>query len=137
MIWLKSSSWCKATITLSLTDLATTLSYKYMYQVLYVVLDLCVDEIESMLVQRKQGQCWSRPNNLTLVCLYLSLYISFLLFGHLIFFNFFISVAGKKNVQIIKRKYIIDKYKHTRDRLFGLMLVQLNHSQYHLYQCTD
>jgi hypothetical protein len=52
------------------------------------------------------------PNNLSLVCLYLSLYISFLLFRH----------KWKKNVQIIKKEiYILnDKYKHTRDRLFGL-----------------
>ena len=39
----------------------------------------------------------NRPNNLSLVCLYLSLYIFFLLFGH-----FFLHT-----VQIIKRKYIM------------------------------
>ena len=71
-----------------------------------------------------------RPNNLSLVCLYLSLYISFLSFGHFYYFwhNFFFF----KNVQIIKRKYqkkkcpnikkeiYNDKYRHTRYRLFGL-----------------
>ena len=64
--------------------------------------------------------CTSRPNNLSLVCLYLPLYISFLLFGHLLLFIFFF-LKKKKNVQIIKRKYKNDKYKHTRDRLFGLI----------------
>ena len=46
----------------------------------------------------------TRPNNLYLVCLYLSLYISFLLFGH--FFIFFF-LCQKKIVQIIKRNYIM------------------------------
>jgi hypothetical protein len=46
----------------------------------------------------------ARPNNLSLVCLYLSLYISFLLFGH--FFNFLIFFLTH-GVQIIKRKYIM------------------------------
>ena len=50
----------------------------------------------------------TRPNNLSLVCLYLSLYIFFLLFGHFFLTH---SVCQKKkkkktNVQIIKRKYI-------------------------------
>ena len=54
-----------------------------------------------------------RPNNLSLVCLYLSLYISFY---HLDIFFFFLP-----NVTI-KRKYN-DKYRHTRDRLFGLCYI--------------
>ena len=48
--------------------------------------------------------CWRtsniRPNNLFLVCLYLSLYISFLVFGHI---------------------FSLDKYRHTRDRLYSLI----------------
>ena len=50
-----------------------------------------------------------RLNNLSLVCLYLSLYIFFLLFGHfLLFLFYFFSVCQKKkNVHIIKRKYIM------------------------------
>jgi hypothetical protein len=36
----------------------------------------------------KTSLLWSRPNNLSLVCLYLS-YISFLLFGHFFYFLFF------------------------------------------------
>jgi hypothetical protein len=62
----------------------------------------------------------ARPNNLSLVCLYLSLYISFLLFGHI----FFICKKKRqpKHVQIIKRKYIYnDKYRHTRARLVLLL----------------
>ena len=55
------------------------------------------------------------PNDLSLVCLYLSLYISFLLFGHFLK-NFFFGVL-KKNVQIIKKEIYNDKYRHTRDRL--------------------
>ena len=56
------------------------------------------------------------------MCLYLSLYISFLLFGHL-FISFFI--CQKKNKKINKcpnnkNEIYNDKYKHTRDRLFGL-----------------
>jgi hypothetical protein len=48
-----------------------------------------------------------RPNNLSLVCLYLSLYISFLLFG-----NFF-CLCGKKNEKkctINKKEIYNDKY---------------------------
>ena len=62
-----------------------------------------------------------RPNNLFLVCLYLSLYISFLLFGH--FFHFFFSVSKlkkKKKCQNNKKEIYNDKYRHTRDKLFGL-----------------
>ena len=44
---------------------------------------------------------------LSLVCLYLSLSISFLLFGHLFFFCSEQKNEIKKNVQIIKRKYIM------------------------------
>jgi hypothetical protein len=56
------------------------------------------------------GRMQPRPNNLSLVCLYLSLYISFLLFGHFFYFSIFIFLThcvSKKNVQIIKRKYIM------------------------------
>jgi hypothetical protein len=55
------------------------------------------------------------------VCLYLSLYISFLLFGH-----FFFSVAEKKKKKCPNNKKEIynDKYKRTRDRLFGLIFDQ-------------
>ena len=57
-------------------------------------------------------RCFSakyRPNNLSLVFLYLSLYISFLLFGHFFLFFYFIffDTQKKKTVQIIKRKYIM------------------------------
>ena len=45
----------------------------------------------------------TRPNNLSLVCLYLSLYISFLLSEYFFYFD---SVSKKKYVQIIKRKYM-------------------------------
>jgi hypothetical protein len=38
---------------------------------------------------------WCRPNNLSLVCLYLSLYISFLLFGH-----FFLTHWDRKHYYI-------------------------------------
>jgi hypothetical protein len=49
-----------------------------------------------------------RPNNLSLVCLYLSLYIFFLICGHFFFFVFFLKHSvQKKNVQIIIRKYIM------------------------------
>ena len=46
-----------------------------------------------------------RPNNMSLVCLYLSLYISFLLFGH--FKKKCVAILAKKNVQMIKSKYIM------------------------------
>jgi hypothetical protein len=49
----------------------------------------------------------TRPNNLYLVCLYLSLYISFLLFGHFFIFFFFFFGVKKRIVQIIKRNYIM------------------------------
>ena len=62
----------------------------------------------------------SRPNNLSIVCLYLSLYISFLLFGHS-----FLELAEKKTKKkrpTNKKEIYNDKYKHTRDRLFGLVV---------------
>jgi hypothetical protein len=65
-----------------------------------------------------------RPNNLSLACLHLSLYISFLLFGH-----FFLRKKIKIiiNVQILfnKKEIYNDKYKHTRDRLFGLSFTRV------------
>ena len=58
----------------------------------------------------------SRQNNLSLVCLYLSLYIS--------------SVAEKKNIKNKcpnnKNEIYNDKYKHTRDRLFDLHYKTMN-----------
>ena len=55
------------------------------------------------------------------MCLYLSLYISFLLFEHL-FISFFICQKNNKKINKCpnNKKEIYDKYKHTRDRLFGL-----------------
>jgi hypothetical protein len=53
-----------------------------------MVRDLNINEIVHLIVY-----CFSlflcRPNNLSLVCLYLSLYISFLLFGHFIVNHFY------------------------------------------------
>ena len=59
---------------------------------------------------------------MSLVCSYLSLYISFLLFGYLI--NQIIIFFLILNVQIIKRKYIVykDKYKHTRETDYSVYL---------------
>ena len=70
---------------------------------------------------------WNRPINLSLVCLYLSfkIYISFFIIWTF-FFSFFFqfqSVWQKKNKCPNNKKEIYnDKYKHTRDRLFGLGL---------------
>jgi hypothetical protein len=64
----------------------------------------------------------SRPNNLSIVCLYLSLYISILLFGH---FFFDTQLFQKKNVQNNKKEIYNDKYRHTRDRLFGLSMAPM------------
>ena len=61
----------------------------------------------------------TRLNNLSLVCLY----ISFLLFGHFFFFFvFFGDTVCQQNKKCPNNKKEIynDKYKHTRDRLFGL-----------------
>jgi hypothetical protein len=44
-----------------------------------------------------------RPNNLSLVCLYLPLYISFSLFGH---FFFFATLIGLLRPEIIIEMYI-------------------------------
>jgi hypothetical protein len=60
-----------------------------------------------------------RPYNMSLVCLYLSLYISFLSFGH--FKKKMCCHAGKKKCPNDKKQIYNDKYKHTRDRLFGLL----------------
>ena len=72
-----------------------------------------------------------RPNNLSLVCLYLSLHISFLLFGHFFFACHTVwpriyivdksLVWPKKKCPNNKKEIYNDKYKHTRDRLFGLL----------------
>ena len=66
---------------------------------------------------------WTRPNNLSLVCLYLSLYISFLLFGHFFLF-FWLCVSQNKELKLKfpnnKKEIYNDKNRHTRDRLFGL-----------------
>ena len=57
---------------------------------------------------------WNRPNNLSLVCLYLSfkIYISFF-----IIWTFFFHLCRNNKKEIYN-----DKYKHTRDRLFGIGL---------------
>jgi hypothetical protein len=60
----------------------------------------------------------SRPNNLSIVCLYLLLYISFLLFGHS-----FLELAEKKTKKkrpTNKKEIYNDKYKHTKDRIIGV-----------------
>ena len=62
-----------------------------------------------------------RPNNLSLVCLYLSLYISFLLFGH-----FFLKrVWQKKKVQIIKKEIYNDKRQIIRSTVVTVWLQNL------------
>jgi hypothetical protein len=60
-------------------------------------------------------QILTRQNNVSLVCLYLSLYISFLLFDHLL-------LLFKKKKIIVRQKAL----KHTRDRLVGLDTYQIN-----------
>jgi hypothetical protein len=60
-----------------------------------------------------------RPNNLSLVYLYLTLYISFLLFGH--FFDTQMCVT-KKKCPNYKKEIYHDKYRHIRERLVGLYL---------------
>ena len=70
----------------------------------------------------------NRPNNLSLVCLYLTLYISFLLFGHLFFvFLVFWTHCVKKKCPNNKKEIYNDKYRHTRDRLFGLANELISH----------
>ena len=59
-----------------------------------------------------------RPNNLSLVCLYLLLYISFLLPYLDIFFGFFFFFGHRCPNN--KKEIYNDKYRHTRDRLFSL-----------------
>ena len=54
-----------------------------------------------IIINVKTSSTNARPNNLSLVYLFLSLYISLLLFGHF----FYTLSQKKKNVQIIKRKY--------------------------------
>ena len=58
-----------------------------------------------------------RPNNLSFVCLYLSLYISFSIFGH---FFFFFWHTENKICPNYKKEIYNDKYRYTKDRLFGL-----------------
>ena len=60
------------------------------------------------------GWLKSRPNNLSLVCLYLSLYI-----WHTV------QKKKKKKKSPNNKKEIYDKYRHTRDRLFGLAKITI------------
>ena len=63
----------------------------------------------------------TRPNNLYLVYLYLSLYSSFLLFG-----QFFFDTKKKiKKCPNNKKEIYNDKYRYTRYRLFGLVMIWL------------
>ena len=76
----------------NMLKITVTICQSYMKTSLYFV------EMEASLVKlynrkyfsRNKVTSWTtpRPNNLSLVCLYLSLYISFLLFGYFIFLFF-------------------------------------------------
>jgi hypothetical protein len=68
---------------------------------------------------RNKVTSWTtpRPNNLSLVCLYLSLYISFLLFGYFIFLFFFLDYDPTSPLLRAELSGIPLKYKSQSDWL--------------------